>query len=334
MLKTYRALALILPLLALLVVTKGAYVRLTDAGLGCPDWPGCYGQILVPKTAADVADPAHLAARPLETGKAWLEMIHRYMASALGLLILVMAGLVWWIRKSSSAGSVMAYWLVPLVCFQGALGMWTVTLLLKPFIVTAHLLGGITTFAFLCWNFWVARVPNATRIGQRLWLFTVFTIVVLALQIFLGGWTSTNYAALACTDFPTCQGSFWPSMNLHDAFVLWRGLGVNYEFGVLDTPARTAIHFVHRLWAVVTAGVVIALALAALRDGSAAGRQIGSCILALLCLQVALGVTNVIGGLPLLVAVMHNGTAALLMGSLVTLLYFSTRPQNFSDSNR
>ena len=334
MLKTYRALSLILPILALLVVVKGAYVRLSDAGLGCPDWPGCYGQILVPKTAADVVDPAHLAARPLETGKAWLEMIHRYMASTLGLLILVMAGLVWCLRKSRRSVSAAAYWLVPLVCFQGALGMWTVTLLLKPFIVTAHLLGGITTFAFLCWNFWSARVPGATRVGQHLWLFTVFTMAVLAVQVFLGGWTSTNYAALACTDFPACQGSFWPNMNFHDAFVLWRGLGVNYEFGVLDTPARTAIHFVHRLWAVVTAGAVIALAFAALRAGSGAGRQIGSCILALLGLQVALGVTNVIGGLPLPVAVMHNGTAALLMGSLVTLLYFSTRPPNFSDSNR
>jgi cytochrome c oxidase assembly protein subunit 15 len=332
--KTYRLLSLVLPILAILVVIKGAYVRLSDAGLGCPDWPGCYGQILVPKTAADIANPAHLAARPLETGKAWLEMIHRYMASTLGLLIVLMAGVVWRLRQARPSISAVSYWLVPLVCFQGALGMWTVTLLLKPFIVTAHLLGGISTFALLCWNDWAARAPSATRVGQRLWQFTLLAIAVLAVQLFLGGWTSTNYAALACTDFPTCQGSFWPRMNFNDAFVLWRGLGVNYEFGVLDTPARTAIHFAHRLWAAVTTGVIVTRALKAFRADGGAGRQIGLCILALVCLQVALGITNVMGGLPLPVAVMHNGTAALLMGSLATLLYFSTRPQTGSDTNR
>ena len=323
--KSYIALSWLLALLALGVITKGAYVRLSDAGLGCPDWPGCYGHLLVPDSPDAVKDPAHLVARPLEQGKAWLEMIHRYLASVLGLLILALAGLAWRRRKAPGQPLIAPALLVPLVCFQGALGMWTVTLLLKPLVVTAHLLGGMTTFAILVWNLCAASAPFAKPLSGTVKPLSLIALAVLAVQIFLGGWTSTNYAALACTDFPACQGTFWPRMSFSEAFTLWRGLGVNYEFGVLDTPARTAIHYTHRLWAIVVAVVIALTALTALRSGLSTGRRLGSCILALLALQIALGVTNVLQGLPLLVAVMHNGVAALLLGSLVSLLYFSTR---------
>ena len=323
----YRFLAHLLPLLALVVVIKGAYVRLSDAGLGCPDWPGCYGQLVVPASAQDVTEQKHLAARPLEAGKAWLEMIHRYLASSLGLLILVMAGIAWRHRHVPDQPRAIAYWLIPFVIFQGLLGMWTVTLLLKPLIVTAHLVGGITLFSLLTWNLCAVRAPHASALGLPHPGLVVFAMGVLAVQIFLGGWTSTNYAALACTDFPRCHGSWWPGMNFDDAFVLWRGLGVNYEFGVLDTPARTAIHFSHRVWAFVTAAVVAYTAWRAMAGGVASGRRLGLCILSALVLQVSLGITNVLRGLPLPVAVMHNGTAALLMAGLVALLYHATRPR-------
>lgn len=324
--KPYKILSWLVACLAFAVIIKGAYVRLSDAGLGCPDWPGCYGHLLVPKSPEAVANPAHLEARPLEQTKAWLEMIHRYLASVLGLMILGLATLAWAKRNQPGQPLLAPTLLVPLVCFQGALGMWTVTLLLKPFVVTAHLIGGMTTFALLVWNICAASTPTAAPLLRQLKPMTGVAIGVLAIQIFLGGWTSTNYAALACTDFPTCQGSFWPKMNFIEGFTLWRGLGINYEFGVLDTPARTAIHYMHRIWAIVVAVVVALTALTALRAGSDTGRKVGWCILGLLSLQIALGITNVLKGLPLLVAVMHNGVAALLLGSLVTLLYFSTRP--------
>ena len=326
----YRFLAHLLPILTLVVIVKGAYVRLSDAGLGCPDWPGCYGKLLVPGSASEVTEQKHLDARPLEIGKAWLEMIHRYLASGLGFLILLMAWSAWRNRAQPGQPTTIAYLLLPLVMFQGALGMWTVTLLLKPLIVTAHLLGGITLLSLLVWNLSAVRAPHSTGDGLPRPALVTGAIAVLGAQIFLGGWTSTNYAALACTDFPRCHGSWWPQMNFADAFVLWRGLGVNYEFGVLDTPARTAIHYSHRLWAVVAAAVIVFTAWRAIASGNASGRWIGWCIIAALTLQISLGVTNVLRGLPLPVAVLHNGMAALLMASLVVLLYHATRARKIN----
>ena len=323
----YRFLSWLLPILALTVIVKGAYVRLSDAGLGCPDWPGCYGRLLVPESAADAA-PEHLEARPLESGKAWREMIHRYLASGLGLGILALAALAWRNRKSAAQPVAVPLLLVPLVMFQGLLGMWTVTLLLKPLVVTSHLLGGMTILSLLAWNLLrVETGPGAGLTdGRPVVAAAGVALVALAGQIFLGGWTSANYAALACTDFPTCHATFWPDMAFRDAFVLWRGLGVNYEFGVLDTPARTAIHYTHRLWAVATAAAIVYAVLRARRHGGATGRRLGRCILAALVIQITLGISNVKFGLPLPVAVMHNGMAALLMVSLVTLMYYATRP--------
>ncbi len=328
-----RVLSWLLPLLALTVIVFGAYVRLTDAGLGCPDWPGCYGRLTVPagSEAVHLEDP-DWAARPLESGKAWREMIHRYLASTLGLGIVVLALAAWRTRARGGASRVV-YVLVPLVVFQGVLGMWTVTWLLKPLVVSAHLLGGLATLALLWWNLLGLETAPGQRPHPRLHRAAWLALAVLAGQIFLGGWTSTNYAALACTDFPTCHGRWWPDTDFGEAFVLWRGLGVNYEFGVLETPARTAIHMAHRLGALLTALVLAALAIAAVRAGERRLRISGWCILAVLSTQLVLGISNVLGGLPLAVAVAHNAGAALLLLTSMTLVH-ATRPTTTSPETR
>jgi len=321
-----RSLAWLLPALALCVIVFGAYVRLSDAGLGCPDWPGCYGRLTVPEAdpAVHLEDPAW-SSRPLESGKAWREMIHRYLASALGLGIVVMAVIAWRTRRAAGFSPVV-YALVPLVIFQGLLGMWTVTLLLKPLVVSAHLLGGLATLALLWWNLLATRRLDgcAHAPGALAWL-APLALAVLVGQIFLGGWTSANYAALACTDFPTCHGRWWPQTDFAEGFVLWRGLGVNYEFGVLETPARTAIHVAHRLGALLAGIAVLAAGIGAARSPVRRIRLTGWCILAALPIQLLLGVTNVLGGLPLAVAVAHNGGAAVLLLTLVTLVRFTRR---------
>jgi cytochrome c oxidase assembly protein subunit 15 len=321
----------VLVVLALTVIVFGAYVRLSDAGLGCPDWPGCYGRLLVPATEA----PVHLenpnwSYRPLEQGKAWREMVHRYLASTLGLGIIVLALVVF--RKGRAetrpaAERAIVYLLVPLVVFQGLLGMWTVTLLLKPLVVSAHLLGGLSTLALLWWHLLNRlRGPvSEPRAESATAKWGAIGLGLLVFQIFLGGWTSTNYAALACIDFPTCHGQWWPQMDFAEAFVLWRGLGVNYEFGVLETPARTAIHYSHRLGAAVTALVLAAIAIGALRAAAAPLARSAWCILAALTVQIGLGITNVLGGLPLAVAVAHNAVAALLLMSVLALLHAARR---------
>lgn len=304
-----------------MVIIKGAYVRLSDAGLGCPDWPGCYGKLVVPHAIPD-ASAAPLQIRPLDPGKAWREMIHRYLASGLGILILLMAVLAW-NRRSGLNSPLVPSLLVPLVIFQGILGMWTVTLLLKPLIVVGHLLGGLSILALAWWNLLDVRHSPRVAYPTPLLGAAVAAFVVVLIQIFLGGWTSANYAALACTDFPVCHGQWWPNTNFKEAFTLWRGLGLNYEFGVLDTPARTAIHLAHRYWAMVVATVLIVVFTYTVRTADAAGRRIAWCILAALLLQLALGVTNVLRGLPLPVAVLHNGVAAILFVGVVSLIRYT-----------
>ena len=325
----FRRLCLVATLLALVVIVMGAWVRLSHAGLGCPDWPGCYGHLTVGQ-AVENAEHANAAfpERPLEADKALKEMIHRYAASGLGLLILAIAILAWLNRRDPAQPMRLPGFLVALVVFQGLLGMWTVTLLVKPAVVTAHLVGGLSTMA-LCW--WLAlRVDRTTRPpGERgLRRLAVVGLLVLALQIMLGGWVSTNYSALACPDFPTCQKSFWPEMDFKDAFILWRGLGIDYEGGVLDHPARVAIHFVHRLGAVVTALVLGFLAWRAIRTGqSRAVRMAGAALAALLVVQLTLGPVMVLKALPLELATAHNGVAALLVLAMVALLRFLWSPR-------
>jgi cytochrome c oxidase assembly protein subunit 15 len=313
--RTFRNVALAATLLALLVVTVGAWVRLTDAGLGCPDWPGCYGRLVVSAESAANPEAAELTAiRPVDTGKAWREMIHRYLASTLGLLCVALGAIAILNRAAPAQPKRLPLVLVVLVVFQGLLGMWTVTLLLKPLIVVLHLLGGLATLALL---FWLARARAAPlRVGPRVRALALAALAVLVLQIALGGWTSANYAALACPDFPTCQTQWWPEIaDFDEAFVLWRGIGIDYEGGVLDHPARVAIHFVHRLGAVfATLGIAMLGAVLAARRES---RLEGLAIMAALASQVGIGVAIVVFGVPLWAAVAHNGVAALLLLSLV-----------------
>ena len=321
----YFRLVLLACLRAFVVVMLGAYTRLADAGLGCPDWPGCYGQLLVPDEETQVTDKAYLEQRPLEPAKGWKEMVHRYFAGTLGLVILVIA--VWsWLRRHEPDQPVwLPVFLLVLVIFQAALGMWTVTLLLKPVVVMGHLLGGFATLSLLVLLALRSRLMTTNAAVDNLqtrWRVAALAgLLVLVAQIALGGWTSSNYAALACPDFPQCQGEWWPQTDFREAFVLWRGIGVNYEFGVLDSAARTAIHLTHRIGAVVTVVLVGGLALWLVWRAEGTLQKAGVMVGALLLLQVALGIGNIVLYLPLPVAVAHNAGAALLLLSLVWLNY-------------
>lgn len=316
-------------ILALMVIVLGAYVRLSNAGLGCPDWPGCYGQLVMPLEKAKAESIEHkFSDRPVEHAKAWKEMIHRYAAATLGLLILCLAVVCWKDRKHKNRPLIITTLLLLLVVFQALLGMWTVTLLLKPLVVLGHLLGGMT---ILCLLFWLllrqighAEIKTVNPSFRR-WLFVALAVVIL--QISLGGWTSSNYAALACPDFPTCQGTWWPGMDFKEGFRLWRGLGIDYEGGVLTGKARTAIHMSHRLGAVLVLLIVGTVAVLAMRNQNRTVSHTGKILFALLCVQLGLGVTNVLHFLPLPVAVAHNATAALLLLSLLTLVHYAV-PMN------
>ncbi len=310
----------------LVVIILGAYTRLADAGLGCPDWPGCYGQWLVPETADEVDNKTYLAQRPLEVGKGWLEMTHRYFAGFLGLLIVALTAWSWQRTRQIPQQPVwLPTALLGLVILQALLGMWTVTLLLKPVVVMAHLFGGFTLFAllFVLMLQLQPAYPPVADAGSLRWMAPAGLVLLIA-QIALGGWTSTNYAALACTDLPTCQGMWWPPMDFAEGFVLWRGIGTNYEYGVLDHPARVAIHMMHRLGAVAVfvflAGLVYVLTWRS-RMLRMAGMRMG----ALLVLQVVLGMSNVILDLPLWVATAHNATAALLLLSMIQINFMLRR---------
>jgi len=317
----FRRLALAGVILAFGVVVLGAWVRLSAAGLGCPDWPGCYGHLSAGQASQNLDTISQaFPERPFEYHKAVKEMVHRYFASGLGLLILTLAGLAIANRRDPNQPVALPIALVGLVIFQGLLGMWTVTLLLKPLIVVLHLLGGLTTLSLLAW---LAIDPERRarpreEVGLR--RLALVGLAMLVLQIALGGWTSSNYAALACPDFPTCQNVAWPTMDLKDAFVLWRGLGIDYEGGVLDHPARVAIHFVHRLGAVVTALLLIVLSLQVWRKArNTSLRLAGTAVGAILVLQLIVGPVMVVKALPLWLATAHNGIAALLLLSMVRL---------------
>jgi cytochrome c oxidase assembly protein subunit 15 len=330
-----RRLALAGVILGFCVVVFGAYVRLTYAGLGCPDWPGCYGHV-TPLGAA--AANAGTVDAPLEVGKAWREMIHRYAAGTLGLIILAIAVLSIAWRSDRRMPRLLPTALLGLVMFQGLLGMLTVTWKVKPLIVTAHLVFGLLTVSVLWWlwlalrrldsaNAWVAAATHsshatltlrrpASQLARRA---AVVGLVALVLQILLGGWTSTNYAAVACPDFPTCQNQWWPTADFRDAFVLWRGLGINYEGGVLDHPARVAIHLTHRLGAVIATLALLVAAWASLRNRlERASRGAAWAVVAALLLQLCIGSFMVLRGFPLALATAHNAGAALLL--MATLL--------------
>lgn len=335
----FAALAALAVVLALAVVMLGAYVRLSHAGLGCPDWPGCYGRLAAPSHPEAVAEAnAAFPERPVHTAKAWKEMVHRYLASGLGLVILILAGVAWAGRRSGLPIGLPSV-LVALVVFQGLLGMWTVTLLVNPTIVTLHLAGGLATVALLWWlalrqgKLFTAPVSPALA-GLRPWAWIGLGLVCV--QILLGGWTSTHYAALACPEFPTCHGGeWWPPADFGAGFSLLRPVGVDYEGGVLDGPARTAIHLTHRAGALVILLYLGGLALAVVRRArQPVHRRVAMAVFAALVLQVGLGIANVLLQLPLELAVMHNGGAALLLLTVLSLVHALNPPDEVPHRRR
>ena len=306
---------------ALLVIVFGAFVRLSNAGLSCPDWPTCYGHMTWPTQEHEVASAnSAFPDRLVESGKAWREQVHRILVGGLSLLTFALAGWAWWRRRDLRGISSAPLAAAVVIVFQALLGMWTVTLKLLPAVVMAHLLGGLLLFALLAYTALRLTVaPAGTARTILLHRLSVVALGMLALQIALGGWTSSNYAALACgNDFPKCLGFWWPPTDFREGFVLWRGIGANYEGGVLDTAARSAIQLTHRIGALLTFLAVGAVAAAAARH--AATRAFGMIIGIVLLLQIALGIGNVVLGLPLAVAIAHNGVAAVLMAALLAVL--------------
>lgn len=317
--KTYRTLLLATIAMTFALIVLGAYVRLSDAGLGCPDWPGCYGHVTVIHasehiTAAQEANPEG----PVTFAKAWKEMIHRYFAGIVGLFILAIAALAWRHRREAGASPVLATVLVGVLFLQAMFGKWTVTMLLKPAIVTGHLIGGLTVLTLLVWLYARTRGPAAPTVSPATRALAVVAFVVLAMQISLGGWVSTNYAALACTDLPTCHGEWVPQMDIRNGFHIVRELGQSADGETLTMDALTAIHWMHRVGAIVAALVIGALGFALRAAGH---RPFGTALLGVLALQILLGLANVWFSLPLPLAAAHNGGAAALVILMVLINY-------------
>ncbi len=359
--------------LALCVIIFGAFVRLSNAGLSCPDWPTCYGRASWPQSTHEVVDHAASAIRPFETHKAWREQVHRHIAATLGMLVLILSLLAarrrrfgiatillasafvataipLYMHGEHVAASVLAIigeaillfaalrWsnldlarvsvlTLAVIIFQALLGMWTVTWLLKPIVVMGHLLGGLTTFALLLWMAWRATdqpIKLADAVSLRRWV--IGGLVLLGIQIALGGWVSANYAAVACgLDFPKCVGRWWPPANFSEGFVLWRGIGVDYEGGVLDGASRIAIQMTHRIMAVIVALYVLGLGVRLFRTPGMRGWA--TLLVLLIIAQFTLGILNVKLNLPLHVAVAHNAGAVLLLFTLVSLIARLRKPE-------
>ncbi len=325
MLQTFNRLNLLTLVLTFALIVLGAYVRLSHAGLGCPDWPGCYGHIGVPDAAHEVAAAeAAYPERPVQAPKAWKEMVHRYLAGIVGLLIGALAALAWRDRSHRLPRG-LATAAVGVVLVQIVFGALTVTLKVKPIIVTTHLLLGLTTLSLVFWMWLGTRAPSPAPSSSeplRATLLKPLSIAALLLlcgQIFLGGWTSTNYAALACPDFPACHGSFAPKGELGVAFKLWHGLGIDYEGGILDVAARATIHLVHRYGALALSLVLIGIAAYLLSLKRAPYRQLALALLGALALQVLIGVGLIHLQLPLWLADAHNAGAALLLLAVLAL---------------
>lgn len=323
-----QALTLLTLFLTFDLILFGAFTRLTDSGLGCPDWPGCYGKASPIGARAEIhAAQTEMPTGPVTHGKAWIEMVHRYLATAVGVLITVMAIVAWLECRRGERTTPSPWWATATltwVCVQGAFGALTVTLKLYPAIVTAHLLGGLALLALLAIQAQVfAPKPLALTRAQHAGLWAL--AVLGTAQIALGGWVSTNYAVLACTDFPTCQGSWWPPMDFDQGFTLLRELGTGADGGYLPFPALTAIHYMHRLAAYVVLGamaVVAALLWPTHRRAALAIAAVG-------LWQLATGLSNVVLGWPLLAAVAHTGGAAalvLLLSVLLARASFARRP--------
>ncbi|MFT4925731.1 MAG: cytochrome c oxidase assembly protein subunit 15 [Phenylobacterium sp.] len=326
--KSIRKMSIVAVVVAVVVVMLGAYTRLTDAGLGCPDWPGCYGFLGVPQTAEHIAIAEQaFPERPVEPHKAWNEMIHRYFASTLGLMILIIF-IFSLLNKEHHRPIKHPLFLLILVIFQGALGMWTVTMNLNPLIVMGHLLGGFSTLSLLyllILRLTPYRIPGGDSAVRPLLTFGIVALVVLVLQIALGGWTAANYAATACTQLPICEADWVTHLNVKDAFSMETGLH-SYEFGVLNYDAAMTIHVFHRLGAIITALVILTFAVKLYKKAASSFfRKLASLLAVVLFIQFALGVSNIWFQLPIGVAVLHNIVAVGLVVILLTILYSISR---------
>ncbi|CAB5671630.1 Heme A synthase [Delftia tsuruhatensis] len=326
-LKRLQALSVLTLFLTFDLVLFGAFTRLTDSGLGCPDWPGCYGSASPVGARAQIAEAqAAMPTGPVTHGKAWIEMIHRYLATTVGVLIIAMTIMTWRRARGLGAnrprGALSPWWpTIALfwVCLQGAFGAWTVTMKLFPAIVTLHLLGGTGLLALLCVPAvglgLAARRQQTVAIPSGLRALLWLALGLLVLQVALGGWVSTNYAVLACSSFPTCQGSWWPEMDFSQALQIWRPLGLLQDGSHISFAGLTAIHYLHRLAAYV---VVVALAGLWWRLGDVPGLAAQRRLLGIfLVLQVLTGLSNVVLDWPLVAAVLHTGGAAALVTVIV-----------------
>lgn len=315
--------------LALFVVMLGAYTRLTDAGLGCPDWPGCYGKLVLPSADLGLQEAqSQFPQIPIESRKAWTEMAHRYAAGSLAMLIFFIGFRVFYKRTQG----VKLPWHLPLalfvlVFFQAALGMWTVTLKLLPVVVMGHLLGGMLIFACLArFRLQMSAIKGADLPQWRPWL--RLGVIIVFLQIALGGWVSSNYAGISCIGFPMCNGVWLPDLHFAKGFNLFASVGANYQGGLLDNNVRVTIQFIHRVGAVLTAGYVLVLATLILLKSNSKNLRTAAMVMAYLVLaQFILGIMNVVYLLPIKVAVIHNGVAALLLATVFSMLHF-TRGRN------
>ena len=321
-------LTLIACFVAVIVLGMGVFTRLADAGLGCPDWPGCYGHVLWPSEDHEVARANEaFPETPVEHDKTWPEMIHRYLASSLGLFTIGI--LVFSLRSREPEQPVkLPMFLLAFIILQGMFGMWTVTLKLWPQVVTAHLLGGFTTLSLL----WLLTL----RLNNSRWQIpaiaenklnairplAVIGLLIVVTQIALGGWTTSNYADIACPDFPTCQGAWLPPMNFTDGFNVGQHIDSNYLGGTMDNAARVAIHFSHRVGAIVTAAYLVFLAIKLCGLGLVAAKKLAVVTLLVLVVQISLGISNIVFQFPIDVAVAHNLVGALLLLTQVTITYF------------
>ena len=337
-------------LLTFIVILLGAYTRLQDAGLGCPDWPGCYGTLTVPNSEEQINSATEkYPDSAFDKGKAWTEVSHRMVAGTLGLFIFAMTIInLFHSRRHKTKVSFFLIAASMVVVFQALLGMWTVTLKLLPQVVTAHLFGGLLILCLIFLHllqvyrqsgtgiFAMSAADSALSIQSpassqdpsqvpviarnKMLLFTYIGLFLVVGQIFLGGWVSTNYAALACADFPLCNGKLLPDTDFAAGFNFFHPIGVNYEGGILDEPARTAIHFAHRIGALLVAAYWFIFYLIVRIKSSPIQEELSLIIAAIIC-QIILGITNVLGGLPLLIATAHNGMAALLLLSVLLLVF-------------
>ena len=317
--KYFKKLLLLATITAFCLVVLGAYVRLSDAGLGCPDWPGCFGTLSVPESQSAIENAElNFPSQHIETAKAWKEMIHRYIAGFLGLMILLIGIISYKNKKILRVNPIVPYAIVLLVIFQALLGMWTVTLLLKPIVVSAHLIGGMTTLGLLTFvthRYWGKIQTNILKYKHEIFLVR-FSLFVLFIQIFLGGWTSTNYAGLACTDFPTCHGNLIPNLNFNDAFDLFRDLGKLSDGSPLPLAVFETIQWIHRLGALITWLFFGYLASVILKYKTM--RSLGYILLFVITAQFIVGVANLLLHLPIILAVIHTlGAASLVVLAVI-----------------